>query len=204
MKKLFLSVVIMSATFLGARAQVGLGIKAGANFSTLGGDAADFSGKKSNTGFHAGVFANIPFSEHFSFKPEVQYSANQGFEYRPNTSTELNYNLGYINVPLLVQFKSDKGLYGEAGPYTGFLVSGKQKLNVNGTKTESDIKSSFETFDLGASLGAGYIMKSGLGVGARYNMGLKNIYDGSAEYKNRYWQVSLLYMCKSKMTKAKK
>ena len=201
MKKIFLSVVIMSATVFAAKAQVGLGIKGGANFSTLGGDAADFDGKKSNTGFHAGVFANIPFSEHFSFKPEAQYSTSEGFEYRPNNTTELNYNLSYINVPLMVQFKSDKGLYGEIGPYAGFLVSAKQKLNVSGTKTESDVKDNFESIDLGGSVGVGYIMPSGFGVGARYNMGLKNIYDGSSEFKNRLWQVSLLYMCKSKKSK---
>ena len=204
MKKIFLSVVVLAMTVVAANAQVRFGIKAGVNNSTLGGDAADFDGKKSNTGFNAGVYTNIPFSEHFSFQPELMYSANEGFEYRPNTNTELNYNLSYVNVPLMVQFKSDKGIYGEAGPYVGFLVSAKEKLNVGGTKTESDVKNSFKGTDLGAGLGIGYISKSGLGIGARYNMGLANIYDGNAEYKNRFWQFNLTYLLKHKSMSADK
>lgn len=204
MKKIFLSVMALIAVVMASHAQVSFGIKAGLNNSTFGGDAADFDGKKSNTAFNAGVVANIPFSEHFSFKPELMYSGNEGFEYRPNTSTELNYNLSYLNVPLMIQFKSDKGLYGEIGPYVGFLLSGKEKLNVSGTKTESDIKDSFKGTDLGASLGVGFVGKTGWGIGARYNMGLSNIYSaGSDEYKNRFWQVDIMHMMKSKHPSSK-
>ena len=115
-------------------------------------------------------------------------------EFRPAATTEVNYNLNYLNVPLMIQFKSDGGFYGEAGPYVGFLLSGKYKQNVSGVKSESDIKDYFKSTDLGAALGIGYMMKSGFGIGARYNMGLSNIYDASSlELKNRFWQLNLLY-----------
>ncbi len=193
MKKVFLVLTVVLSSVL-VNAQVSFGIKAGLNNSTLGGDNADIAGKKSNTGYNVGVIAAIPLSKNFVFQPEIMLSANQGMEFRPSTTSETNYNLNYVNIPLLIKYKS-MGFYGEAGPYFGFLTSGKVKTKTGSTTTESDIKDSFDGTDMGVALGTGYVMKSGLGFGVRYNMGLQNIVDGtSPEYKNRYWQVNLIYM----------
>lgn len=193
MKKIILVFTVVLSSVL-VNAQVSFGIKAGLNNSTLGGDDADISGKKSNTGFNLGVMANIPLSTHFSFQPELMYSANEGMEFRPTTTSETNYNLNYVNIPLMMKYKS-MGFYGEAGPYFGFLTSGKVKTKTNSGTTETDIKDSFDGTDMGIALGTGYIMKSGLGFGVRYNMGLQNIYDvTNYELKNRFWQVNLVYM----------
>jgi len=192
MKKIMLvvSVIVSSVTL---NAQVSFGIKAGLNNSTLGGDGADLAGKKSNTGFNFGVTAGIPLTTHLTFQPEIMYSANEGMEFRPNTTTEINYNLNYVNIPLMLKYKSGH-VYGEAGPYFGFLTSGTGKSVVGAVKTESDIKDSFDGTDMGVALGGGLEMKSGFGVGVRYNMGLQNIYDAtSPEYKNRFWQLNLTY-----------
>ncbi|MDZ4810450.1 MAG: porin family protein [Bacteroidota bacterium] len=193
MKKVILVfAVLLSAVAVDA--QVSFGIKAGFNNSTLGGDGADLSGKKSNTGFNFGVMAAIPISTNFVFQPEIMYSANEGMEFRPTTTSETNYNLNYVNIPLMLKYKSS-GFYGEAGPYFGFLTSGKVKTKTSTTTTETDIKDSFDGTDMGVALGTGYVMKSGLGLGVRYNMGLQNIYDAtSPEFKNRFWQVNLIYM----------
>lgn len=204
MKQLFVSLcaVLISIT---VSSQVTLGIKGGANFSTLGGDAADFDGKKSNTGFNVGLVGNIPISTKFSFKPEILYTTSEGFEYRPTTTTELNLNLTYVNVPLLVQYKSTMGLYGEFGPYAGVLVNAKQKIKSNGGNAiETDVKDNFSDFDLGATAGIGYMLHGGWAVGGRYNMGLKNINEGNAEYKNRFWQVQLSYMFSGNNKQTKK
>jgi hypothetical protein len=192
MKKVILVLTVIASSVL-VNAQVTFGIKAGLNNSTLGGDGADIPGKKSNTGFNFGVMAGIPLSTHFVFQPELMYSANQGMEFRPTTTSETNYNLNYVNIPLMLKYKSS-GFYGEAGPYFGFLTSGKIKNKIGGVTTENDIKESFDGTDMGVALGTGYMMNSGFGFGVRYNMGLQNIYDAtSPEYKNRYWQVNLLY-----------
>jgi hypothetical protein len=193
MKRVILVFTVILSSVL-VNAQVGFGIKAGLNNSTLGGDGADLSGKKSNTGFNVGVIVAIPLSTNFVFQPEIMYSANQGMEFRPTTTSETNYNLNYVNIPLMLKYKS-MGFYGEAGPYFGFLTSGKIKTKTGSSTTESDIKDSFDGTDMGVALGTGYVMKCGLGFGVRYNMGLQNIYDAtSPEFKNRYWQVNLIYM----------
>ena len=94
----------------------------------------------------------------------------------------------------MLQYKSS-GFYGEVGPYFGFLTSGKVKTKTGTGSSESDIKDLFDGTDIGAALGVGYILNSGIGFGARYNMGLQNIYNNTApEYKNRFWQVNLIYM----------
>lgn len=200
MKKVFLVLTVVLSSVL-VNAQVSFGIKAGLNNSTLGGDNADIAGKKSNTGYNVGVIAAIPLSKNFVFQPEIMLSANQGMEFRPSTTSETNYNLNYVNIPLLIKYKS-MGFYGEAGPYFGFLTSGKIKTKIGTAATETDIKDSFDGTDMGVALGTGYIMKSGFGFGVRYNMGLQNIYDAtSPEFKNRYWQLNLIYMfAKNKLT----
>lgn len=200
MKKVIL---ICTVLFFGiaANSQVSFGIKAGLNNSTFGGDGADLPGKKSNTGFNAGLVANIPISTNFAFQPEIMYSANEGMEFRPNSNSETNYNLNYVNIPLMLQYKSN-GFFGEFGPYFGFLTSGKVKTKTGTGSSETDIKDTYDGTDIGAAAGVGYILKSGLGFGARYNMGLQNIYDGtSPEYKNRFWQFNLIYMFSPRTTK---
>lgn len=197
MKRVFLACIVVLFAGL-VNGQVSFGIKAGLNNSTLGGDGADLSGKKSNTGFNFGVLAGIPLTSHVVFQPEIMYSANQGMEFRPTTTSETNYNLNYVNIPLMVKYKS-MGFYGEVGPYFGFLTSGKVKTKTGTSTIESDIKDSFDGTDMGIALGTGYVMKSGVGFGVRYNMGLQNIYDATTpEFKNRYWQVNLIYMLKKK------
>jgi hypothetical protein len=189
---IFVCAVVLSSVLVNG--QVSFGIKAGLNNSTLGGDDADLSGKKSNTGFNFGVMAGIPLSSHFVFQPEIMYSANQGMEFRPTTTSETNYNLNYINIPLMLKYKS-MGFYGEAGPYFGFLTAGNIKTKTGSTTTENDIKDSFDGTDMGVALGTGYVMPSGFGFGVRYNMGLQNIYDATTpEFKNRFWQLNLIYM----------
>lgn len=200
MKKVILACLVVLCTTIIVNGQVSFGIKAGVNNSTFGGDAADFPGKKSNTGFNFGVLAGIPLSSHFVFQPEVMYSGNQGMEYRPTSTSETNYTLNYVNIPLMLKYKATGGFYGEAGPYFGFLTSGKVKQKTSTTSTEDDIKKFYDGTDIGVAMGIGYIMKSGLGFGARYNLGIKNIYKNTAlaEFKNRYWQLNLIYMLKNK------
>ncbi|MCV5968839.1 PorT family protein, partial [Lactococcus petauri] len=80
---------------------------------------------------------------------------------------EVNYNLNYINVPLMLQFNKS-GFFAEAGPQVGFLVTGKVKTT-DGTNTEEmDVKDELNAIDFGVNLGAGYITNSGFGFGARY------------------------------------
>ena len=200
MKKVLFVAVLATTTFI-AQAQVKFGVKAGVNISNWGGkDADELDGKKSNTGFNIAGLANIPFSENFSFQPELQFSISQGIEFR-EAPLEVNYNLNYINVPLMLQFNKS-GFFAEAGPQVGFLVTGKVKTT-DGTNTEEmDVKDELNAIDFGVNLGAGYITNSGFGFGARYNFGMSNIIDqDNTEVKNRVFSINLIYMFGGKKSK---
>lgn len=196
MKKTILVLAVVFAA-VAAQAQVSFGVKAGANFSTLGGDDYDeVDGKKSNTGFHFGGFANIGISDNFAFQPELVYSAKQGMEYRATIlgqNYELNVNLNYLNLPLMMQYRTH-GFYAEAGPQVGFLLTAKSKAKSGGVTEEEDIKEDLKGIDFGVNLGLGYELKNGLGIGARYNFGMSNIADDdNSDVKNRVLSVGLFY-----------
>lgn len=163
------------------------GIKAGYNSSSVkSNDASDYDSK---SGIHIGGLAHIHISQHFAVQPELVFSG-QGGE-RGTTKLKLNY----INVPVLAQYMVNEGFRLQTGPQVGFLVSAKQKVG----NVEIDMDDVFNTVDFSWVFGAGYIFSSGLGIDARYNLGLNDIReDNSVESKNRVFQAGLFYQFKNK------
>ncbi|WP_312992230.1 porin family protein [Chryseobacterium flavum] len=197
MKKLLSSLCIVIGTMTFAQLTDGprFGIKAGGNLSSV--TASD---SKSQFGFHAGAFVNIPVSEAFSIQPEVLYS-QQGAKAKGSyssggiTVTNMKQTLGYINVPVMVQYNATPEFYLEAGPEFGLLVSAKAKGDVNGSTYKADNKDSFETFNFGLGIGLGYKFTSNLGVNVRYIAGLSNIVKNGLDdgTKNMNFQLGLNY-----------
>ncbi len=187
MKKL-LAVTCVILFFLTATSaqQTNFGIKAGYNSSSVQiSDGADYDSK---SGLHVGGLAHIHVTSHFAVQPEILFSC-QGGE-RPNSKLRLDY----INVPILGQYMISDGFRLQTGPQIGFLVSAEQKVG----DLEIDIDDSFNAVDFSWSFGAGYIFSSGVGIDARYNLGLNNVSDDSDfEAKNRVFQVGLFYQFKS-------
>ncbi|MFZ9386244.1 MAG: porin family protein [Chitinophagaceae bacterium] len=204
MKKiLFLAAFALTCHF--ALAQVSFGLKGGVNFATLGGkDADEVSGKKSNTGFYFGGTVNVPLGENFAFQPELLYSAKQGFEYREtilNTTYEFNLNLGYLNLPLMLQYRNS-GFIAEVGPQIGFLLTAKAKESDGSTSSEEDVKENFKGTDVGINLGLGYQFSNGFGLQGRYTFGMSNIADEpDTEIKNRVFSVGVFFNFGDKKTK---
>ena len=88
MKKIILSVVMLSATFFVSQAQVQYGLKAGANFYTFGGDEVENEDLNSKFGLHIGGLVNFSVSEKFKVQPEIVFSI-QGSKQTDGTD-ELN------------------------------------------------------------------------------------------------------------------
>ena len=118
------------------------------------------------------------------------YSA-QGAKYT-TAGVVTNINLGYINVPLLIQYMFDNGFRLEAGPQVGFLVNAKAETN----SAKSDIKKSFKSTDLSLGIGMGYVfVPSGFGMDARFNLGLSNINENSSvKSTNTGFQLGVFYL----------
>jgi hypothetical protein len=179
-----LAVILISGT---ATAQhLNFGIKGGVNIYNV---KNDNNVKYDNTvGFHVGLLAHIHLAKPFALQPEVVFS-RQGAK-SPSTNGELI--LDYINVPFMFQYMFDNGFRFQAGPQVGFLMNAKSKF---GSLT-SDVKSSFKGVDLGVGAGMSYVHPpSGLGVDARYNLGLSNINENTAVKSfNRGFQFGVFWL----------
>lgn len=171
--------------------EVNIGIKGGLNAYTLGGDNTDDI--KTKLGFNLGLLGHIHLSDRFGLQPELVYSTQGAAS---DDGSNIDLNLSYINVPVLIQYMYDNGFRIQAGPQIGFLTSAKAK----GEGASVDIKDSFKTLDVALSVGASYVHPaSGLGVDARYNYGLSNVNDSSgSESFNRGFQIGVFYLFKHK------
>ncbi|SDY90299.1 porin family protein [Hymenobacter psychrophilus] len=169
MNKLFISLLMTGATAglsgtAVAQRNVSLGLKAGASLSNLvGKDAKPY---QDIVGFQAGGFANIGFTRLFAFQPEIIYSRKGAKLETPDLTTRLDY----VDVPMAFHANAG-GLFFEAGPQVGFLISAKDKL---GSAT-TDVKDFYNTVDFGYLFGLGYQRKAGPGIGLRYNGGFTNV-----------------------------
>ncbi len=150
------------------------------------GNASETSGSK--VGFAAGVFAEIPLTNIFSFQPELLFVQKGGSDsgdfvedddfFDDNgdgDSVSLTFN--YLDIPLLaranIPLERDFSPYVVAGPSIGYLLSASASSG-----DDDDIDEFYKSFNFGFVLGAG--MEFGnLSVDLRYDIGLTNIFDDS-------------------------
>ncbi|WP_178985002.1 porin family protein [Winogradskyella helgolandensis] len=210
MKKIivFTGVFLMALTSVSAQSDsktIQLGAKGGVNFSKITGD--DFEDVDARTSFNVGLVAEIPLSERISFQPEVFYSG-QGFDIVQgedrifDTSEDVEYQLDYIQVPLLFKAYLVKGLSIEAGPQFGFKIHEEfdSEPNSDGGDIEIDEDDSYvKDFDTSLAVGTSYKFDNGFFVSARYTMGLTNIFKEDTLFenvdgKNEVVQVGLGFM----------
>lgn len=189
-------ILILSFVFLyfclslDAQTNFSFGVKAGANFSTITGEGME--GSDALIAPQAGGLVNIAAANaegyyKFVVQAEILYSM-QGVK-SGNDKTSLSY----INVPIMIQrFINASGFYLETGPQAGFLIGAKQ--TVDGSKT--DVKSELKTFDFSVNFGLGYQSKKGIGIGARYGLGITPINKTASSYdlKNAVISAGLFYV----------
>lgn len=205
MKNLFLAAIVglFSATAIYAQSDdmtKQFGVKGGVNIANFTGD--DIGDSDSRTSFNLGLFMEIPFSERFSFQPEVLYSG-QGFTAITRNQSNIfdvddnvEYQLNYIQIPLMAKVYLVRGLYAEVGPQFGFKVNEKidHKPAQSGGSTEINSDDSYiKGFDTNLAVGAGYKFDNGFSLSARYTHGLTNIFKDNTIFedvnvKNSVWQ----------------
>lgn len=177
MKKITLLLVV-GALFVAtaSQAQLSLGLKGGLNFNS-----ADVTGVSvdSKTGYHFGAYAVIKAGP-IGIQPEAYFSVQN------LSSNAGDYDLSYIQVPILLRLGFAKILYFNAGPQFGF-----------NTKAESggvDFGDQLKGTDISAAIGAGLDLPMGLGAQLRYVKSLSNSSEISgADWKNAMLQVSVTY-----------
>lgn len=187
MKKLILSFAIVALATLGANAQAKFGVKAAMNISSIRISGDGDEGLKSLIGANGGFFATIPVSTNFTIQPEVLYSA-EGAKAEEGDGKIV---FGYVNIPVMLQYRHESGFIGELGPQLGILTSAKVKSDGD----SEDIKESLKTTNFSLAIGAGFNFTPAIGVGVRYSLGLSNIVDveGAGEWKTSNFSVGVHY-----------
>jgi hypothetical protein len=196
MKKISLLFLMVSTSFaVFAQTGADFGIKGGLNIANqdikVPGDANSTVQRQSRLGLNAGLLAHIHVTPEIAIQPEALYSS-QGSKYTINNQ-EHELQLDYINVPVQFQLMFKNGFRVQTGPQVGFLVNTKDK--VGGVETGYFTSADFKKTDVAWTFGAGYLTNSGIGIDARYNLGLTNINNvGTNTIKNNVAQLGLFYM----------
>ena len=168
------------------------GVKGGVNFATITGD--DFDSPDSRTSFHVGALAEFPMADIFSIQVEALYSG-QGFKYDYEgllgENEEVEYQLDYINVPVLAKVYVLEGLSLEVGPQFSFKVN--EEIDSDPTDNEGDTNvNEAKDFEFGVAAGVTFQTQMGLFATGRYNMGLTDIVD-DVDAKNSVFQIGVGY-----------
>lgn len=188
MKKLVLTVAIAATSIFAANAQadsdlVQLGVKGGVNFANLTGD--DIGDTESRTSFHAGFVAEVPYSERFSMQGEVMYSG-QGFDINNSgqdnfldNDDNVEYQLDYIQVPIMAKYYVVEGLSVLAGPQIGFKINEEIDYQPNSDAGDINIEDTSlpEAEDIEFSVVGGleYKFDNGFFVQGRYIYGVSKL-----------------------------
>ena len=192
MKKILFLLVFTLIGFA-IQAQVRFGVKAGVNLTKFSGsDAGD---NDFLLGYAGGGLVNYKLADAVSLQGEVLYSlegaSSKDVEEGINVKTKAK--LGYINIPVLAQYNHSSGFYAETGPQVGILASAKASMSAEGESYSYDMKDQLKKINFSWGIGAGYKLSNGLGIGARYNLGLTNIADNDSKVKVGGFHIGLSY-----------
>lgn len=174
--------LLLSSSFILHAQDTHFGLKAGLNISSL--DVKPGGDYDAKAGLHIGALAHVHLAPHFAVQPEVVYSMQGGKD------RGVRWKIDYINVPVLFQYMAGGGFRLQTGPQLGFAVSSKVKSG----NVEVDNDDDVNTFDFSWAFGASYLGAGGLGVDARFNIGISNIYEPDfPEVRNRVFQAGIFY-----------
>ena len=171
------SIAVMSLFFSTVNAQQAVGIKGGLNMASLSG----FEGRSRISG-HAGVFLHHTINRTWCFQPELLYSG-EGQRYMSG-GVERTLALGYLQLPLMIQYYPAPQVYFEAGPQFGLLLSAQDK--VDNDEGQINAKDDFTQAQVALGLGIGYKATEQLILYGRYNFGLTDVsrFDNIVDHSN--------------------
>ncbi|HEY9004464.1 MAG TPA: porin family protein [Mucilaginibacter sp.] len=186
MKKLLLSVALLIAVCISARAQVSLGIKGGVNFSKIN---MDNFNESTRTGYQAGIFARVGSA--FYLQPEVYLSSTGGKFTSTDGDFHANVNFTNLSVPLLLghSFGSkDLNFRLMVGPVYTYALDKKEDFSDNANAAIADF-GHYNNSTLGFQAGGGVDIGP-ITADLRYEGGLTKINPDFGQRQN-LWALSV-------------
>ena len=154
----------------------GMGLKFGANFANV--TNASNINAANRTGFLVGAFISPGFSGKtvLGYRSEIVFS-RQGYDFKTNTKSGA-VMLDYILLPQMTTINITRFVQLQAGLQLAYLLNAKaDSTGTNGSKNPySAVSDYYNKFEYGFTGGVEIHPAKGLLAGARYNLGLSNIY----------------------------
>jgi hypothetical protein len=179
---------IAAITFFPARAQFRYSFQGGLNVTTqiAKNYSADFAKNKFLFGFNAGPSIDYTWGRYFSLHSGIilENKGTRGHVEAFGRSADVVNRLLYLDVPLLARGNFKVGnsvIFIEAGPYAGYGLTGRAKIETADTSKTWNISwgkephDDFKRFDYGVIGGAGLEWK-GFSLEGCFGYGLANIY----------------------------
>jgi opacity protein-like surface antigen len=157
--------------------------------------------KKNYRGLQAGISYQAGITPMFSVVPELYFAMKGGTlkQNNPLTEAKSTLRINSVEMPVLARLRCNK-LYLNAGPYAGYNVGGRLKIEDTNTSSGTTTKLSFgnssadfKRWDAGFQAGAGYnfnLKQSMLTLDVRYGYGMVNVSKDVERY-NRMLNISV-------------
>jgi hypothetical protein len=169
---------------------ISFGVKGGVNFASING--GDVDSPDMRTTFHVGGLAEFPLADIFSLQVEALYSGKGfSYEFEGSDGDDVEFQLDYIDVPVLAKIYATKGLSFEVGPQFSFLVNEEIDYNPNSDSGDIPVDDA-ESFDFGVAGGLTFQTEMGIFATGRYVYGLSDIYK-DVDAHNSVFQVGIGY-----------
>ena len=196
-KSILLVVAISLLAPAALLAQTTFGLRNGVAASTLSAKGDLYNDNNVTFSYTAGVFSTIQFNKSLAIQPELNYvrKGRNSETTELNTTTETDFLIDYLQVPVLFQYRNDQLLnksgsvfYIHAGPYAAFVLNTKTKIsdnNENAAEVETDDS---KNTDWGATMGIGFqtpVFKQDICFDLRYDMGLSEIAQQPTDYRTK-------------------
>ena len=197
--RLFFSILLFSYA---AKSQSRIGLKAGLNLAnqTKSISIPQLPSTKLNTepfvGYQLGVLYKSKLSKSLSLSAETNFSvigSSMSLTDSDGKIYDTNEMLGYIELPLTLQYSLNK-LYFGAGPSIEIKIFSK----LVGFENKTFDITSYKSIDAAGNILIGYGLSNKIDLNARYSQGFVNIIKdpGYAKTKNRFFNLSILYYLK--------
>lgn len=156
------------------------GVKGGFNFTNL--YAEDVDDENLRPGFNVGVFVQAPIGDGIGLQTELLYTTagNRSTYDIASFNGDVDFNLNYIQVPVMLVVKFADVMEFHGGTYAAYLLNANVDASGDADFSEEIDKENFKTWDFGLATGLAVNFDK-LQVGARLNLGLVTIAnDGDA------------------------
>ena len=172
---IFVAMIMIIAHANAFAQKASFGARVGLNVSSTTFDGISDIGIRSKAGLDIATFMELKIGKRISLVPEiglVSYGAK--LKYDDDDDLKTTFRTSYIQLPVLVKYRFNNGISVVGGPQATFLLKAEEDYD---NYDKEDIKKYLKKNDFFLTLGVGYELPAGLGIGLRYNAGLTNIYD---------------------------